>query len=111
MQQYQFRLFVTDAEGQGRAAIDNVHTLCALHLQRDYAIAVIDVNRQPDLAEQERILATPALVKFDPLPRQCVVGDLADTDEVLRALALWGDTSGKVDQEDDHLEPGVLRPR
>ena len=89
MLRYSFRLFVSDVDGKDRAAIDNVHNLCAAHLQRDYEIAVIDVNRRPDLAEQDRILATPALVKADPLPRQCVVGDLADSDEVLRALALW----------------------
>lgn len=93
MLRYSFRLFVTDAEGKDRAAIDNVQSLCATQLQRDYEIAVIDVNRHPDLAEQDRILATPALVKSDPMPRQCVVGDLADADEVMRALSLWGEAS------------------
>jgi circadian clock protein KaiB len=91
MLRYSFRLFVADAEGKDRAAIDNVQDLCARHLQREYEIAVIDVTRHPDLAEQDRILATPALVKSDPLPRQCVVGDLADRGEVMRALALWGE--------------------
>ena len=89
MSRYSFRLFVSDLEGKDRAAIDNVQNLCDAHLQPDFEISVIDVNRRPDLAEQEGILATPALVKTNPLPRQCVVGDLADTEEVLRALALW----------------------
>lgn len=89
MLRYSFRLFVSDVEGKDRAAIESVHSLFEAHLARDYKIEVIDVNRRPDLAEQERILATPALVRADPLPRQCVVGDLADSEEVLRALALW----------------------
>ena len=89
MLRYSFRLFVNDAEGKDRAAVDNVQYLCEMHLQRNYEISVIDVNRRPDLAEQERVLATPALVKTGPLPRQCVVGDLADIEEVLRALSLW----------------------
>ena len=92
MPRYSFRLFVSDVEGKDRAAIDNVQNLCTAHLQPDFEISVIDVNRRPDLAAQEGILATPALVKTTPLPRQCVVGDLADAEEVLRALALWEET-------------------
>ncbi len=94
MLRYLFRLFVNDADGKDRAAIDNLHNLCTVHLQRDFEIQVIDVSRCPDLAKQERILATPTLVKCIPSPRQCVVGDLADTEEVLRALALWEVTEG-----------------
>jgi circadian clock protein KaiB len=103
MLRYSFRLFVSDVEGKDRAAIDNVQNLCAVHLQRDYEISVIDVNRRPDLAEKERILATPALVKIGPLPRQCVVGDLADVEEVLRALALWDENESTLLEAKDSL--------
>jgi circadian clock protein KaiB len=109
MLRYSFRLFVSDIEGKDRAAIDNVQNLCASHLQRDFEITVIDVNRRPDLAEQERVLATPALVKIGPLPRQCVVGDLADTEEVLRALSLWEESEYPVPTNDSTST--TLRPR
>ena len=50
---------------------------------------VIDVLTQPDLADEERILATPTLVKEDPAPVRRIVGDLSDTEQVLLGLALW----------------------
>jgi circadian clock protein KaiB len=109
MLRYSFSLFVSDTEGKDRAAIDNVHNLCEVHLQRDYEISVIDVRHRPDLAEQARILATPALVKTGPLPRQCVVGDLADIDEVLRALSLW-EEQAPFEQSNDSICVTV-RPR
>jgi two-component system clock-associated histidine kinase SasA len=45
-------------------------------LQKDYQfeLQVIDVTKQPDLTEYYRILATPALVKLSPLPRQTLAG-------------------------------------
>jgi circadian clock protein KaiB len=93
MVRYSFRLFVSDADGKDHAVIERFKGLCAAHLQQEYEIAVIDVRERPDLAECDRILATPALVRVSPLPRKCVVGDLADSEEVLRALALWEETA------------------
>lgn len=91
MLRYSLRLYVSDAEGKDQATVCQVQSLCSLHFGTDFEITVIDVNSRPELAQQERILATPALVKANPLPRQCVVGDLHDPDLVLGALALWDD--------------------
>lgn len=109
MLRYSFSLFVSDTEGKDRAAIENLQNLCEAHLQRDYEISVIDVRHRPDLAEQARILATPALVKTGPLPRQCVVGDLGDIEEVLRALSLW-EEQAPVEQSNDSVCVAV-RPK
>lgn len=38
------------------------------------------------MAEDERILATPTLIKSLPLPLRRVIGDLSDKDKVLRGL-------------------------
>lgn len=43
---------------------------------------------RPDLAEQERVLATPALLRRSPPPRRKLVGDLGDWDTVVRQLDL-----------------------
>lgn len=40
----------------------------------------------PDLAEDEKILATPTLIKSLPLPLRRVIGDLSDTEKVLLGL-------------------------
>ncbi len=40
----------------------------------------------PEMAEDERILATPTLIKSLPLPLRRVIGDLSDKDKVLLGL-------------------------
>ena len=40
----------------------------------------------PELAEDERILATPTLIKSLPLPLRRVIGDLSDKEKVLLGL-------------------------
>jgi circadian clock protein KaiB len=45
---------------------------------------VVDVVERPELAEQERIIATPTVVRRAPPPTRRVIGDLSD----LRLTAL-----------------------
>lgn len=49
---------------------------------------MIDVLDHPQLAEDERILATPTLIKQLPPPLRRVIGDLSDKDKVLLGLDL-----------------------
>ena len=51
-----------------------------------YDLEIIDVLEFPDLAEDERILATPTLIKSLPLPLRRVIGDLSDKEKVLMGL-------------------------
>ena len=45
-------------------------------------LEVVDVRERPDLAEAERVLATPTLIRHKPLPRRKIVGDLSDWETV-----------------------------
>jgi circadian clock protein KaiB len=54
----------------------------------DYELVVIDVLERPQLAEDEKILATPMLVKELPMPIRRIIGDLSDTEKVLLGLDL-----------------------
>jgi circadian clock protein KaiB len=51
-------------------------------------LVLIDVLEQPQLAEDEKILATPTLVKVLPPPMRRIIGDLSDEENVLRGLDL-----------------------
>jgi circadian clock protein KaiB len=46
------------------------------------------VLEHPELAEQDKILATPTLIKQLPPPLRRVIGDLSDADKVLLGLEL-----------------------
>jgi circadian clock protein KaiB len=47
---------------------------------------VIDVIKQPQLAEDDKILATPTLIKILPPPVARIIGDLSDREKVLLGL-------------------------
>lgn len=40
----------------------------------DFKLDVIEINRQPHLVEHFKLVATPALVKIAPAPRQTLTG-------------------------------------
>ena len=56
--------------------------------QGEYALQVIDVRQNPQLAEEDKILATPTLAKVLPPPVRKIIGDLSDREQVLIGLDL-----------------------
>jgi two-component system, OmpR family, clock-associated histidine kinase SasA len=48
--------------------------LTILNAERSFELQVVDVGKQPDLAEHYRVIATPALLKLYPNPRQILAG-------------------------------------
>jgi circadian clock protein KaiB len=83
---YLLKLYVTGSSARSEAAIENLHRICKDELNDCYELEVIDVIKRPDLAEKDRILATPTLVKQLPPPLRRVIGDLSDKDKVLLGL-------------------------
>lgn len=81
------RLYVSGQAVNSRTAIRNLETLRA-ELTGDAAVEVIDVREQPELAEADRILATPTLVRLEPQPVRKIIGDLSDIQRVLLGLEI-----------------------
>lgn len=88
MSQYVLKLYITGHTPRSQTAITNLGRICAEELAGQYEMVVIDVLERPKLAEQERILATPTLIKELPPPLRRVIGDLSDTEKVLIGLNL-----------------------
>ncbi len=57
---------------------------------------IIDVLERPQLAEEDKVLATPTLIMDSPSSSRRIIGDLTDAEKVITALNL---TNGKVDNE------------
>lgn len=85
---YGLTLFVSGASGSSAQAITNVRAICDAHLSGRYHLKIVDLNQEPVLANQHRVLATPTLVKDHPLPTRMLVGDMSDHPRVLVALDL-----------------------
>jgi len=82
------KLYITGHTARSEQAVANLRALCEQQLVDHYELIIIDVLEHPELAEQERILATPTLIKKMPPPLRRVIGDLSDTDKVLMSLDL-----------------------
>lgn len=85
---YQLRLYITGQTAHSQRAIVNLETLCKEELEGQYELEVIDVLENPQLAEDEKILATPTLVRELPVPLRKIIGDLSDRANVLLGLDL-----------------------
>jgi circadian clock protein KaiB len=85
---YRLRLFVTGATPNSTRAISNIKELCETYLKGKYELEIVDVYQQPLIAEKEQLIAIPMLLKTSPLPQRRLIGDMSDTDKVLRALNL-----------------------
>jgi circadian clock protein KaiB len=85
---YLLRLYITGMTPRSEKAIANLKRICEEDLKKQYEMEVIDVLEHPQLAENERILATPTLIKELPPPIRRVIGDLTDAEKVLLGLDL-----------------------
>ncbi|HEX8461874.1 MAG TPA: circadian clock KaiB family protein [Segetibacter sp.] len=86
--QYVLRLFVTGASSNSIRAISNLKQICETHLKGKYSLEIIDIYQQKSVAETQQIVALPLLIKTHPLPQRRLIGDMSDTDKVLRGLGL-----------------------
>ena len=75
-----------------RRAVNNLRAICqemsGATLIDHYDIDVVDVLENPQLAERDKILATPTLIKGLPEPVRRIIGDLSDREKVLIGLDL-----------------------
>ncbi len=85
---YRLRLFVAGSTARSRRAIENLRQICAGPLGGNVDLEVIDIYQQPELAGPHQVLAAPTLVRLLPLPMRHIIGDLSETERVLRGLDL-----------------------
>ena len=88
MAQYLLKLYVTGQSARSQRAISNLRRLCESQLVGRCEMCVIDVLERPQVAEEEKIMATPTVVKELPLPMRRIIGDLSDWETVLLGLDL-----------------------
>jgi len=86
--QFVFRLYVTGASPNSLRAIANTRNICEEYMKEDYELEVIDVYQQPTVAKEENIVALPLLVKKFPLPEKRLIGDMSESDRVLKSIGL-----------------------
>jgi circadian clock protein KaiB len=86
-------LYITGTSPRAERAIANLQRICEQDLRGQYQLEIIDVLEHPQRAEDDRILATPTLIKQLPPPLRRVIGDLSDKEKVLLGLEVQIDSS------------------
>lgn len=82
------RLYVTGSTLRSTRAIDNLRRVLESQLPDSYDLEVVDVYQHPEAAAEHQILAAPTLIKLQPEPVRRIIGDLSDTERVIRSLDL-----------------------
>lgn len=83
---YNLRLYVAGQTEKSMAAFENLERIAEEYLKGRYKIEVIDLLKNPQLAEGDQILAIPTLVRKLPPPIRKIIGDLSNTERVLVGL-------------------------
>lgn len=85
---FHFRLYICGQTGRSQRANAVLRRLCEEKLTGRCVLEVIDVLAEPSRADEDRVLATPTLIKLAPAPVRRVVGDLSDPTLLREALDL-----------------------
>lgn len=85
---YVLKLYVAGNTPSSVRALKTLRTILEKDFQGVYALKVIDVIKNPQLAEEDKIMATPTLSKVLPPPVCKIIGDLSDREQVLIDLDL-----------------------
>jgi len=69
-------------------AFSNLKRICETYLPGKYHIEVLDLLKNPQLAEGDQVVAIPTLVRRLPEPLRKIIGDLSNTERTLVGLDL-----------------------
>ena len=79
-------------------AIENLRRILETELAGQYNLEVVDIYQDPTAASEHQIVAAPTLVKILPEPVRRIIGDLSDTERVLRGLDIEARPQKQADQ-------------
>jgi circadian clock protein KaiB len=85
-QKYLLKLYILGSSPKSKIAVQNAQKICDEELKGKYELKVIDLKEHMQLAEDEKIFATPTLEKKLPAPLKRIIGDLSNKEKVLLGL-------------------------
>lgn len=73
------KLYISGNSLRSQNAIANLYKFCRQQSLEENIVEIIDTIEFPEIAEAEKILITPTLVRELPLPKERIIGDLSNT--------------------------------
>jgi circadian clock protein KaiB len=97
MDHYSFTLYVAGESELAARALANFDRLIRARLPNRCSLKTVDILKEPRLARENRVVATPLLVRDQPQPIVKILGDLSYEAKIIAQLGLNGlvdNTSG-----------------
>ena len=82
------QLYIAGMSEKSVRAVQNITLLCDRYLNGRVDLEIIDIYKNPTLAEEQMIVFSPSLIRQLPLPKRTFVGDLSDVKEVILGLGI-----------------------
>ena len=82
------QLFITGMSKNSVRAIKNITLLCDKYLDGRVDLKIIDIYKNPSVAEEQEIIFSPSLIRQLPLPKMTFIGDLSDAKKVILGLGI-----------------------
>ncbi len=95
-ERWELRLYIAGQTPKSVLALKNITKYCKEHLAGQYTIEVVDLLKNPQLAEGDQIFAIPTLVRKFPEPLRKIIGDLSNEERVLVGLNVRALADGNV---------------
>jgi len=86
--EYTLRLFISGASANSAKAVLNLISVCDTYIKGRYALEVIDIFQDHELAHKEHITAVPSLIIKTPLSAKTLVGTMSNCQKILQGLRL-----------------------
>jgi circadian clock protein KaiB len=90
IEHYLFTLYVAGESELAARALANFDRLVRARLLNRCSLKTVDVLKEPRLARENRVVATPLLVRDQPLPVVKILGDLSQEAKIIAQLGLNG---------------------
>lgn len=90
MDHYNFTLYVAGESELAARAVTNFDRLIRARLPDRCSLKTVDVLKEPRVARENRVVATPLLVRNEPLPVVKILGDLSHEAKIIAQLGLNG---------------------
>jgi circadian clock protein KaiB len=87
-QKYILKLYIVGSSAASELALRNLKEIISQESETVFQLEVVDVRKHPQLAENDKILAVPTLIRTLPEPLRKIIGDLSDKEKVLLGLDL-----------------------
>jgi circadian clock protein KaiB len=82
------QLYVSGMSQKSMEAIENIKRICNEQMEDPFQLEIIDIYKNPEAAAKQHIVFSPSLIKQQPLPKKTLIGTLADTEKVKKALGI-----------------------